>query len=30
MMTSAILEAVFGPHFALLQHPDGRPVVVPK
>lgn len=30
LLTSAVLETVFGAHFALLQHPDGRPVVVPQ
>ena len=30
LLTAEILEAVFGDHFALLQHPDGRPLVVPK
>lgn len=30
LLTQEILFAVFGDHFALLQHPDGRPVVVPK
>ena len=28
LLTSTVLETVFGAHFALLQHPDGRPVVV--
>ncbi len=30
LLNTEILETVFGPHFALLKHPDGRPVVVPK